>query len=373
MICADIIYNAGMVVFDVLFVYTVIAVWRRKRSRVTAIFLILALWSIPVILASFVQRLFSFRIFATMRFIGLAAFWHLPLILIVLAVYFRNNKMLRRLFLLGAIIPLGLYVYAYHMEPYRLEITRYDYQHPGLKGLERSVVIAQVSDLQTEHMGSFEYSVLQTLGALKPDLIIYTGDYFHTWNQEKQDREIPLLRQAFQAANLAPPLGSYAVCGDCESRADVERLFEKTSTRILNNESVTVDLPGCKVTITGLTCSSSRAARWGELAGAFQDNREGLFNIVIGHSPDFVEALASKNIPFLALAGHTHGGQVQLPLLGPLFTLSRLPKNYADCFAPFGTGTLSVSRGIGMERREAPRLRFLCRPEIRLITLHPSD
>jgi predicted MPP superfamily phosphohydrolase len=75
----------------------------------------------------------------------------------------------------------------------------------------------------------------------------------------------------------------------------------------------------------------------------------------------------------LLLAGHTHGGQVQLPLLGPLMTNCRVPRAWAA-----GVTTLShdrrliVSRGIGMERGHAPQIRFLCRPELLVIDLKPG-
>jgi len=75
----------------------------------------------------------------------------------------------------------------------------------------------------------------------------------------------------------------------------------------------------------------------------------------------------------LSLAGHTHGGQVRLPVLGPVTTLSSVPRRYAAGLSvrPAG-GHLFVSRGIGMERENAPRLRFLCRPQLVVIDLLPE-
>ena len=75
----------------------------------------------------------------------------------------------------------------------------------------------------------------------------------------------------------------------------------------------------------------------------------------------------------LILAGHTHGGQVRLPLLGPLLTLSQVPRSWAAGRTELpGGGTLIVSRGVGMERHDAPRLRFLCRPELVVLDLIPA-
>ena len=70
------------------------------------------------------------------------------------------------------------------------------------------------------------------------------------------------------------------------------------------------------------------------------------------------------------MAGHTHGGQVQVPGFGPVVTFSRVPAEWADGVTSLSGGrTLVVSRGIGMERSYAPRLRFFCRPEIVVIDL----
>jgi predicted MPP superfamily phosphohydrolase len=95
-------------------------------------------------------------------------------------------------------------------------------------------------------------------------------------------------------------------------------------------------------------------------------SRQGL----VGHAPD--DALGMHRADLL-LAGHTHGGQVRLPLLGPPITFSRVPRSWASGVSHLPTGaTLVMSRGIGVERGNAPPLRFLCRPEIVVIDLVPG-
>ena len=100
------------------------------------------------------------------------------------------------------------------------------------------------------------------------------------------------------------------------------------------------------------------------------ETSEETFHIVMGHSPNF--SLGTQEGDLL-IAGHTHGGQVQLPLIGPLMTLSRVPRRWASGVTPLGDGrTLVVSRGVGMERGAAPQLRFLCRPQIVVIEIVPG-
>lgn len=88
---------------------------------------------------------------------------------------------------------------------------------------------------------------------------------------------------------------------------------------------------------------------------------------MISHAPDFIDALPVH--VDLVLAGHTHGGQVVVPLLGPPKTASRLPRLYAGGLHDYRGTPLHVSRGVGMERGFAPPVRFLCPPEVCIVDL----
>jgi len=166
-------------------------------------------------------------------------------------------------------------------------------------------------------------------------------------------------REGLEASALRPPLGSYAVEGNIEVEG-WEAMFPARMTALTGND---VDRGAFRV--TGLTLGES-----------FQRDlvipREGeSFHVVVGHAPDF--SLGNIDADLL-VAGHTHGGQVQLPFIGPLVTFSAVPREQAagGVFARSGGGHLVVSRGIGMERGDAPRLRFLCRPQIVVIDVMPA-
>ena len=70
-----------------------------------------------------------------------------------------------------------------------------------------------------------------------------------------------------------------------------------------------------------------------------------------------------------AIAGHTHGGQVCIPGYGPIITLSALPCENSSGLSRYHGVPLYVSRGIGYEGGQAPRLRFCCPPEVTLLSL----
>jgi uncharacterized protein len=93
-----------------------------------------------------------------------------------------------------------------------------------------------------------------------------------------------------------------------------------------------------------------------------------LFGLAVVHSPDPAPELAALGWD-LVLSGHTHGGQVRLPLVGALVTNSHMPRRFASGLARIGGAVLHTSPGLGTSRY-AP-FRFLCRPEAAILELRP--
>jgi predicted MPP superfamily phosphohydrolase len=100
------------------------------------------------------------------------------------------------------------------------------------------------------------------------------------------------------------------------------------------------------------------------------------FTVFLYHYPDEIDAVSARGID-LYCAGHTHGGQVSVPLYGALITFSRFDKQYESGYYRKGDTTLYVNRGIGMEGGFAPRVRFWARPEVTVLEIvsasHPND
>jgi predicted MPP superfamily phosphohydrolase len=97
---------------------------------------------------------------------------------------------------------------------------------------------------------------------------------------------------------------------------------------------------------------------------------EGDIRIALAHRPDAVRRLSPHTRVDLTVAGHTHGGQVQLPVVGPLTIASRVPREVgAGGLHELDGRSIYVSRGVGAERAQAPRLRLGAVPEVSLITL----
>lgn len=264
-----------------------------------------------------------------------------------------------------ALIGEGCYVWAREVEPFRLEITRERITSPRLRDLDRPLRIAAIADLQPDTIGAYEVSVFDALVAERPDLVVFLGDTLcrHAPGFLVQ-RE--LLHQ--QLARLNPRFGMFAVDGDADA-GGARDIFADSSVQVLIDGHR--ELPGVPIDVLGL--SRGRSRRTALDAGLVRHLGNERFGVVLGHAPDYMRSVLDGGLrtDALFLAGHTHGGQVQVPGLGPLITLSSVPR-WLAAGGVFRRGEtwLAVSRGIGMERDDAPRIRFWCRPQLLLLELH---
>jgi predicted MPP superfamily phosphohydrolase len=260
----------------------------------------------------------------------------------------------------------GAFVWARRVEPYRLEVTRHRIESARLESRDAPLRVAVLADLQTDDVGAFEARVFAALDAERPDLVLIPGDLLQLPGAsapESVRRERAELAALFAGLEHRPRLGFLMVRGDCEPRGAG---FAETGIRMLADERVA--FPEERVQVIGLALASSRRPLAPELAEAARAF-DGL-TLVMGHAPEFILPAAALDVPLVLLAGHTHGGQVVLPLLGPPLTLARVPRWLArGGLHRLGATWACVSRGIGMERGHAPRIRFLCRPELVVIDL----
>jgi predicted MPP superfamily phosphohydrolase len=299
--------------------------------------------------------------FRTLYLFSWLSFGHVPLVLIGSATALWQTKRPFALVFAGlAVCTLGIGADAFLVEPYRLQVDTYTVASPKVPQPTRIVVIA---DLQTDVVGPYEREALRRAMEQKPDLILLAGDYL------QQNPLTPELVQEFRSllreVGLSAPLGVYAVQGDVE-HPDWPELFRDLPVTVMETTATRKDH---WFAITGLTIGESHLAGLGGLNPPIPGTDE--FHIVLAHAPDFALAFVPAD---LLVSGHTHGGQVQLPFIGPLITFSHVPRAWAagGLTKLEGDRTLIVSRGIGMERAAAPRLRFLCPPQLVVIDLKPA-
>ncbi|HEU4703493.1 MAG TPA: metallophosphoesterase [Conexibacter sp.] len=261
--------------------------------------------------------------------------------------------------------PVG--AYASFIEPNRLVVDHAALRlSPERDGTDR-IRVALLSDIQFEAVGDHEREAVARLMAERPDVIVLTGDY-HQGSRAEFARQLPAIHRLF--AQLHAPGGVFAVQGDVEGPGDFRRTFAGTGVRTLFNEVAHTRVGDRTVTIGGVQLAYWRPAarhfarRFERLPG------DGDVRILIAHRPDVVRGLAPHTRVDLLAVGHTHGGQVQLPLIGALSTASGVPREVAEGGLHVLDGrALYLSRGVGVERGQAPRVRFGAPPEIPIVTL----
>ena len=224
-----------------------------------------------------------------------------------------------------------------------------------------SVRLVQISDLHLETFDSYMQKIPVLVAGLNPDLIVLTGDYLE---EERNIRGVlEFLRR------LKAPHGVFAVQGNWEywSRLEGENLrrhFAGAGVRLLINERADVEIHGRPLSILGLDYPSSGDQLRRLQAQAAPDR----FNLLLSHVPGFPHEQLDRSIG-LVLCGHTHGGQVRLPLLPPLY-LPRFSGRFVAGLYRVGQHDtpLYVNRGIGTS---VLPVRLACRPEITVIELTP--
>ena len=241
---------------------------------------------------------------------------------------------------------------ALFVEPNWIQVTHYTLEEPIAAPLK----IAHLSDVHTDGLGYRERHVLKLVKAENPDIIVITGDTV-----------IPE-RGTYKAAHafyqqLHAPLGVWFVRGNWENTIAIKRekqFYDSAGVHLLVNAAGN---PRPDIWLVGMDDGASGRA---DFNTPMKQVPPGAFVIALFHSPEFFYQVAGR--ANLALAGHTHGGQVHIPFVHPFWLPTGCDGFVAGWYQQKGT-RFYVTRGVGMSFMP---IRFLCRPEVDFITLVPS-
>lgn len=261
-------------------------------------------------------------------------------------------------------VPVGYY--ATFVEPFRLRLETATVPIAAARGGNSDIRIGVLADIQTAKVTDYERQAVERLMALEPDIILLPGDLFQgsleSFNAQFDDL-VDLI------SRMSAPGGVYFVMGDCEYHDRIERLVNETKMTLLYNDIARITLGDRHVSICGMELTYTLAAQKAvQRLMDFPGDED--IRILLAHRPDVVSGLPEHSRIDLVVAGHTHGGQVVIPFLGPPVTFSRLPTSIAAGGLHAVQGNMIyISRGVGCERGQAPRLRFLCPPEVTMLRL----
>lgn len=257
--------------------------------------------------------------------------------------------------------------YARWVEPVNLHVSQISCSLPGLNA-DRPIRLAHLSDLHASpHVPKslIESAVGMTLD-LQPDLVCVTGDWvtYHSgWNSEWYRRTLARLSARVPCfGSMGNHDGGWRRSG-MKDTAVVRGLVKESGFHVLHNSYTTAYAAGATLELVGLADWWSGEFR-PELA--FPNRPQAAPRILLSHNPDTKDK-TGKNTWDLMLSGHTHGGQVVMPIFGAPWAPVR-DKRYIHGLKPWGSRQIHVTSGVG----NAGGVRLNCPPEIVLMELVPD-
>ena len=232
-----------------------------------------------------------------------------------------------------------------------------------LSGLPAGFDGCRIAFLADLHHGWFitrEYlsGAIRLASSLQPDLILLGGDYVDSHSTYIA----PVMEEL---GKLKAPLGVFAVQGNRDIRVNrilTARELERQGIRELTNQGCWLERNGSRLWLCGIDDSTiGRPDLTAIMSGLPSD----AVAISISHNPDVAEVLPDPRIRLIC-CGHTHGGQVNLPGIGPIFIPSAFGHKYAQGLVQAPRTKVFVTSGVGAA---FPPLRFRCPPEVALLTL----
>jgi hypothetical protein len=281
----------------------------------------------------------------------------------------------RRFLLASACAGAGLALYAGEIERHWIEIVRRDVFLPGLPQAFDGFRVAQLSDIHMDEYTEpfFLRDAVAHVNRLNPDAVFLTGDFVTHQLLPKRFAIGP----AWQCANLLNQLQCplrYAVLGNHDvmvGRKHLNAALTANSITVLNNAHLPIERAGGRFWLAGLDDPVAGEPDPGAAIPASIRNVPHEPILLLCHAPDYVDdllALPAGKAVALMISGHTHGGQIRLPLIGPL-DLPELGRKYVEGWFRFGDLQLYVNRGLGTV---GVPFRFDCPPEITLLTLRSA-
>ena len=263
-------------------------------------------------------------------------------------------------------------LYAVTIGQRRVSIESVELSVPGWPAALAEMTIAHISDL---HIGANVppaalAALLERVQRLSADLIVITGDIF--------DYDPAYIEEGCrELAKLSAPCGVYAILGNHDVYTGADRvahgIAQLTSIRVLRDASTAIEVGGVELHLIGIEDSgrelSARDIESEALTGLSAKLPRGAASIVLVHRPNLLRQLARLRLP-VALAGHTHGGQITAPWPLAHVNVARLTAEWTRGRFVAGDTQLYVNRGLGVG---GIPIRFNCPREIAVVRIRPGE
>jgi uncharacterized protein len=256
------------------------------------------------------------------------------------------------------------------LEPNRPRIVRQEIALRRWPSRLEGFTIALLSDFHYDPYFSVHplRSAIGIVNGLRPDLIALTGDFVSmSWSGDPADAASAAEPCAQLLRQMRAPHGLWAVLGNHDVFTDPDRVstsLRSAGIQVLSNQSVPIERDGARFWLSGVDDVLGGTA---DLDPTLHDLPTDEAVVLLAHEPDYADHVARYPVD-LQLSGHSHGGQVRLPFIRPLF-LPELARKYVWGLYQIGGLALYTNPGLGTVNLP---VRMNCPPEITLLTLRRS-
>jgi predicted MPP superfamily phosphohydrolase len=283
----------------------------------------------------------------------------------------------RRHFLTGGLCgAASLALYSGEIERHWVEVSHRDVYLPGLAAAFDGMRIAQISDIHMDEFTEpfFLRHVIDRINQIKPDAVFITGDFVTSTIVMDIGATRFARGAAWHCANILNGLeckALYASLGNHDINVGAKQVsaaLVANGITVLRNACLPIERGGGRIWLAGLDDPLEGHPNLDLAIPASIRNIRGEPIVLLSHAPDYADHLLTQpagEAVDLMLSGHSHGGQIRLPLVGAL-VLPPLARKYVKGWFQLGRLQLHVNRGIGTIGLP---FRFDCPPEITSITL----
>lgn len=269
-------------------------------------------------------------------------------------------------FTTASVATLGLGSFGYGLAVrHQVQLSRVEVKLAHLPAEFDGLTIAHLSDLHLGIYTSADYlrRCVELANEQRPDIVALTGDYTYLERQYVEPCADIL-------SELRPRVGSYAILGNhdyYQGAGYTARALRRVKINMLIDKRDRLEVRGAKLSLFGVD-----DLYYGDtdVVRLLRDVPEQEPRLVLAHNPDFIERFARRNQHVdLMMSGHTHGGQVRLPLVGAPHIDSDYGQRYARGLNRCREMQIYTTRGIGTVGLP---VRVACPPEIVLFTLRQA-
>ena len=230
----------------------------------------------------------------------------------------------------------------------------------------RNIRLVVLSDLHNKEFGEQNIELVERVEKLSPDLILLAGDMVNKF-EDRTDVAVDLCRRLVEIAPVYYGIGNHEGNMMYVNGLRIDGLLREVGAKVLINQSEDIVVQDTPVSVGSVSTS---VLDFDEYSAPFvaEFEQKDTLKILIAHCPDlFYEKMADVNVD-LSVAGHFHGGQVRLPIIGGVYAIGQgfLPK-YCDGMFTLTNSHLFVTRGLG-NSHSFPRINN--RPEIAVIDMN---